>query len=103
MSTRRFEQNAVDSSRIFGRNYPQGDCLRLRAQQRVPLPPLDNLIVLQEGMLAIDAMPAKGKLQVLDFLTAGDVLSPSSIMSTARLSLRAITSTALVTLQIPEI
>ena len=54
-----------------------GDWLHLRSQQRVPRPPAGKVIVLQEGMLAVDAMPAKGKLQVLDFLVAGDVVSAS--------------------------
>src|SRR5690348_8260991 len=60
----------------------QADCLQLRPQQRVPLPPAEKIIVLREGMLAVDAMPAKGKLQVLDFLVAGDVISASTVLST---------------------
>jgi CRP-like cAMP-binding protein len=80
----------------------QSDRLYLRPQQRVPLPPADQVIVLREGMLAIDAMPAKGKLQVLDFLVAGDVVSASTILCTPRVSLRAITSASLVALQPPK-
>ena len=76
----------------------QGDCLHLRPQQRVPLPPANTVIVLREGMLAIDAMPAKGKLQVLDFLMAGDVVSASTVLATPGVSLRAITSVSLVSL-----
>jgi phage terminase large subunit GpA-like protein len=41
-------------------------------------------------MLAVDAMPTKGKLQVLDFLVAGDVVSASTVLPTPRVSLRAI-------------
>src|SRR5215210_6849616 len=57
--------------------FRQGDrsCLHLRPQQRLPLPPAGKVIVLRDGMLAIDAMPAKGKLQLLDFLMPGDVVS----------------------------
>jgi CRP/FNR family transcriptional regulator, anaerobic regulatory protein len=81
----------------------QGDCLRLRPQQRVALPPAEKVIVLREGMLAIDAMPAKGKLQVLDFLVAGDVVSASTILPTPGVSLRAITSASLVSLDPPAV
>ena len=79
----------------------QGDCLQLRPQQRVPLPPAGKVIVLREGMLAIDAMPAKGKLQVLDFLVPGDVISASTVLPTPGVSLRAITSASLVSLDPP--
>jgi CRP/FNR family transcriptional regulator, anaerobic regulatory protein len=81
----------------------QGDCLHLRPQQRVPLPPVEKVIVLREGMLAIDAMPAKGKLQVLDFLVAGDVVSASTVLPTPGVSLRAITSASLVVLDHPAV
>jgi CRP/FNR family transcriptional regulator len=75
--------------------------LQLRPQQRVPLPPAEKVIVLREGMLAVDAMPAKGKLQVLDFLVAGDVVSASTVLSTSGISLRAITRASLVSLDPP--
>ena len=79
----------------------QGECLHLRSQQRVPLPPAGKVIVLREGMLAIDAIPAKGKLQVLDFLVPGDVISASTVLPTPGVSLRAITSASLVSLDPP--
>jgi len=79
----------------------QADCLQLRPQQRVPLPPAEKIIVLREGMLAVDAMPSKGKLQVLDFLVAGDVVSASTVLSTPGISLRAITRASLVSLDPP--
>jgi CRP/FNR family transcriptional regulator len=81
----------------------KGDWLHLRSQQRVPLPPPEKVVVLQEGMLAIDAMPAKGKLQVLDFLVAGDVVSASTLLPAPGISLRAITSASLVSLDSPGI
>jgi CRP/FNR family transcriptional regulator, anaerobic regulatory protein len=81
----------------------KGDWLFLRAQQRVPLPPAGKVIVLKEGMLAIDAMPATGKLQVLDFLVAGDVVSASTVLPTPGVSLRAITSASLVSLDPPAV
>jgi CRP/FNR family transcriptional regulator, anaerobic regulatory protein len=81
----------------------KGDWLHLRSQQRVPLPPAEKVVVLREGMLAIDAMPAKGKLQVLDFLVAGDVVSASTILPTPGVSLRALTSVSLVSLDPPAV
>jgi CRP-like cAMP-binding protein len=78
-----------------------GDCLHLRSQQRVPLPPSGKVVMLREGMLAIDAMPAKGKLQVLDFLVAGDILSASTVLPAPGVSLRAITCASLVSLDPP--
>ena len=81
----------------------KGDWLHLRSQQRVPLPPAEKVIVLREGMLAIDAVPAKGKLQVLDFLVAGDVVSASTVLPTPGISLRAITSASLVSLDPPAV
>jgi CRP/FNR family transcriptional regulator len=81
----------------------KGDWLHLRSQQRVPLPPAGKVIVLQEGMLAIDAMPAKGKLQVLEFLVAGDVVSASTLLLTPGVSLRAITNASLVSLDPPAV
>jgi len=81
----------------------KGDCLHLRPQQRVPLPPAGKVLVLREGMLAIDAMPTKGKLQVLDFLVAGDVVSASTVLPTPGVSLRAITSASLVSLDPPAV
>ena len=80
-----------------------GDWLHLRSQQRVPLPPAGKVIVLREGMLAIDAMPAKEKLQVLDFLVAGDVISASTVLSTPGVSLRAITNASLVCFDPPAV
>jgi CRP/FNR family transcriptional regulator len=81
----------------------KGDCLHLRPQQRVPLPPAGKVLVLREGMLAIDAMPTKGKQQVLDFLVAGDVVSASTVLPTPGVSLRAITSASLVSLDPPAV
>jgi CRP/FNR family transcriptional regulator len=93
----------TERARFIEAAFAQGDCLHLRPQQRVPLPPADKVIVLREGMLAIDAMPAKGKLQVLDFLVAGDVVSASTILPTPGISLRAITSASLVSLDHPAV
>jgi|1186.fasta_scaffold32331_2 CRP-like cAMP-binding protein len=81
----------------------QGDCLHLSPQQRVPIPPAEKVVVLREGMLAIDAMPAKGKLQVLDFLVPGDVVSASTVLPMPGVSLRAITSASLVSLDPPAV
>ena len=95
--------NKTEASRFFRQICAGGDCLHLRPQQRVPLPPADKVVVLREGMLAVDAMPAKEKLQVLDFLVAGDVVSASTVLPTPRVSLRAITTASLVALESPEL
>jgi CRP/FNR family transcriptional regulator len=78
----------------------RGDVIQLRPQQRVPLPAAETLVLLREGMLAIDAMPTKGKLQILDFLVAGDVVSASIVLPTRGVSLRSITNTSLVSVDI---
>lgn len=78
-----------------------GECLHLRPQQRVPQLPAGKLIVLREGMLAVDAMPAKEKLQILDFLVTGDVVSASIVLPTPGVSLRAITRGSLACLDPP--
>ncbi len=96
MSVREILRDSTSAFRLFEEICAHGDVLWLRPQQRVPPPPEDKVIVLREGMLAVDAMPAKEKLQVLDFLSAGDVVSTSTIFSTSRISLRAITKAALV-------
>ena len=88
--------------RLFEEFCAQGTSLLLRPQQRIPLSLDDKMFVLKEGMIAIDAMPAKGKLQVLDFLIAHDAFSSSAIFSTSKVSLRAITGTALVAIEPPE-
>ena len=75
-----------------------GECVQLRPQQCMSLPSAEKVVLLREGMLAIDAMPAKGKLQILDFLVAGDVVSGSVVLPTRGASLRAITRTSLVSL-----
>jgi CRP/FNR family transcriptional regulator len=80
-----------------------GDWLHLRSQQRVPRLPPGKVIVLQEGMLAVDAMPAKGKLQVLEFLVPGDVVSASTLLLTPGVSLRAISNVSLVSLDPPAV
>jgi CRP/FNR family transcriptional regulator, anaerobic regulatory protein len=80
-----------------------GDCLHLRSQQRVPLPQPGKVVVLREGTLAIDAMPAKGKLQVLDFLLPHDVLSAATVLPAPGVSLRAITCASLVSLDPPPV
>jgi CRP/FNR family transcriptional regulator len=88
--------------RLFEAFCEQGASLLLRPQQRIPLSINDKMFVVKEGMIAIDAMPAKGKLQVLDFLIANDAFSSSAIFSTSKVSLRAITGTALVAIEPPE-
>jgi CRP/FNR family transcriptional regulator, anaerobic regulatory protein len=93
----------TDAARFVEAICRQGDCLHLRPQQRVPLPPAEKVIVLREGMLAIDAMPAKGKLQVLDFLVAGDIVSASTGLPAPGVSLRAITDVSLVCLDPPAV
>jgi CRP/FNR family transcriptional regulator, anaerobic regulatory protein len=102
MTVRPIFPDNTGASRFFRQICAEGACLHLRPQQRVPVPPADKVIVLREGMLAVDAMPTKGKLQVLDFLVAGDVVSASTVLPTPRVSLRAITAASLVALETPE-
>jgi CRP/FNR family transcriptional regulator, anaerobic regulatory protein len=102
MTVRPIFPDNTDASRFFRQICAEGACLHLRPQQRVPVPPAGKVIVLREGMLAVDAMPTKGKLQVLDFLVAGDVVSASTVLPTPRVSLRAITAASLVALEAPE-
>jgi CRP-like cAMP-binding protein len=99
MTVRPVFPHKTDATRFFRMICAGGACLHLRAQQRVPVPPSDKVIILREGMLAVDAMPTKGKLQVLDFLVAGDVVSASTVLATPRVSLRAITPASLVALE----
>ncbi len=98
MALREIPRDITNAFRLFEEICAHGDVLWLRPQQRVPPTPADKVIVLREGMLAVDAMPAKEKLQVLDFLAPGDVVSTSTIFSTSKISLRAITKAALVAL-----
>jgi CRP/FNR family transcriptional regulator len=81
----------------------KGDWLHLRPQQRVPLPLAEKVVVLREGMLAIDAMPTKGKLQVLEFLVAGDVVSAATVLPGSGVSFRAITRATLVSVDPPVV
>ncbi|HSV25967.1 MAG TPA: Crp/Fnr family transcriptional regulator [Xanthobacteraceae bacterium] len=74
----------------------RGERVCLRPQQRVQLPPAGKMAILSDGLLAIDAMPAKGKLQILDFLVAGDIVTASIVLRTPGVSLRAISSASLV-------
>ena len=97
------EPNETEVARFVQAICAKGDWLHLDPQQRVPLPLAEKIVVVREGMLAIDAMPAKGKLQVLDFLVAGDVISASTILPTPGISLRAITSAVLVSLDPPAV
>jgi CRP-like cAMP-binding protein len=53
-------------------------------------------------MLAVDATPELEKLQVLDFLVAGDIVSAMTAFPTNKISLRAISSSSLVALDPPE-
>src|SRR5262245_26952882 len=93
----------AEVSRIVETIGENGDGVNFRPQQRVPLPPAGRVVILREGMLAIDAMPAKGKLQVLDFLVAGDVVSASTVLPAPGHSLRAITRASLVALDPPAV
>jgi CRP-like cAMP-binding protein len=90
--------NQNDDARLIDAICAYGDCMHLRPQQRVQLPPTEKLVILNEGLLAIDAMPEKGKLQILDFLVAGDLVTAPIVVRTPGVSLRAITSAVLVSI-----
>jgi CRP/FNR family transcriptional regulator, anaerobic regulatory protein len=102
-SAERPARHKTEAARFLEAICGHGNCLHLRPQQRVALPPAEKVIVLREGMLAIDAMPAKGRLQVLDFLVAGDVVSAPTGLPIPGVSLRAITSASLVSLDPPAV
>jgi len=85
-----------EGARFIDMIYRRGECVHLRPQQRVSLPPPQKLVVLRDGVLAVDAMPAKGKLQVLDFLVPGDVVTAATVLHAPGVSLRAITTASLV-------
>ena len=85
-----------EDARLTDAIYGRGECVRLRPQQRVSLPPPEKLVILREGLLAIDAMPAKGKLQILDFLVAGDIVTAAVVLRSPGVSLRAITGSSMV-------
>jgi CRP/FNR family transcriptional regulator, anaerobic regulatory protein len=102
MAARPMLPGKTEASRFFQQACAGGACLHLRPQQRVPVPPADKVIVVREGMLAVDATPTKGKLQVLDFLIAGDVVSAATVLPAPRVSLRAITTASLVALESSE-
>jgi CRP/FNR family transcriptional regulator, anaerobic regulatory protein len=76
--------------------YRRGECVHLRPQQHAFLPAPEKLLILRDGLLAVDAMTAKGKLQILDFLVAGDVVTAATVLRSPGVSLRAITSASLV-------
>lgn len=72
--------------------------LDLRPQQRMARGsrPNDELLLLSQGMLAIDASPVKGQRQILDFLMPGDLLPLTIFMPMPNLSVRAITAARIV-------
>ena len=84
-SPRREEVNLLDKLWAHGKQ------ISVRPQQRILLPDADEILVLRDGITAVDAAPTKGKLQVLDFLVAGDVVTAPIIRRVLGLSLRAIT------------
>src|ERR1700753_412575 len=68
-----------------------GRLMNLAPQQRAVFSKREQVAILREGMLAVDAAPIKEKLQVLDFLVAGDVVTAPIIQRAPGVSIRAIT------------
>ncbi|MGJ4949694.1 Crp/Fnr family transcriptional regulator [Bradyrhizobium sp. HKCCYLS20291] len=77
-----------------------GRTITLRPQQRFSLTAANEIIVLLDGFLALDAAPTTSRLQILDFLVAGDVVAAPIIRTASGLSVRAITSARLVSFDI---
>jgi CRP-like cAMP-binding protein len=75
-----------------------GNQISLRPQQRVVLSDTDEVVVLRDGLLAVDATPTKGKLQVLDFLVPGDIVTAPIIRRAPGLAVRAITPARIISL-----
>jgi len=75
-----------------------GNQISLRPQQRVLLSDADEVVVLRDGLLAVDATPTKGKLQVLDFLVPGDIVTAPIIRRAPGLAVRAITPARIISL-----
>jgi CRP-like cAMP-binding protein len=65
--------------------------MSLGPQQRAVFSKREQVAILRDGMLAVDAAPIKEKLQVLDFLVAGDVVTAPVIQRAPGVSIRAIT------------
>ena len=72
--------------------------MSLGPQQRAVFPKRGQVAVLREGLLAVDAAPIKDKLQVLDFLVAGDVVTAPMIQRAPGVSIRAITHARMILL-----
>src|SRR5258708_3497595 len=91
-SPRRDEVDFLDKLWAYGNQ------ISLRPQQRVLLSDADEVVVLRDGLLAVDATPTKGKLQVLDFLVPGDIVTAPIIWRAPGLAVRAITPARIISL-----
>jgi CRP/FNR family transcriptional regulator, anaerobic regulatory protein len=72
--------------------------IELRPQQRLSRSQLldETLLAVEEGVVALDAVPVKGQRQILDFLMPGDVVSLSGSQFILTVSFRALTNSTLV-------
>lgn len=87
-----------DDADFLDKLWAYGNQISLRPQQRVLLSDADEIVVLRDGLLAVDATPTKGKLQVLDFLVPGDIVTAPIIRRAPGLAVRAITPARIVSL-----
>jgi CRP/FNR family transcriptional regulator len=87
-----------DDADFLDKLWVYGNQISLRPQQRVLLSDADEFVVLRDGLLAVDATPTKGKLQVLDFLVPGDIVTAPIIRRAPGLAVRAITPARIISL-----
>jgi CRP/FNR family transcriptional regulator len=93
------KRNAVqNSTRLIATFDAWCERIFLRPQQRLATSVMSNrrMLTLGEGILAVEAIPAKGKRQILDFLLPGDVLSAFNFLPSPTISIRAITGSCLI-------
>ncbi len=98
-----FMPHAVVSTEVHGLKLQAVDHfhhkrIELRPQQRVARAELvaERLFRVDEGMIALDAIPVKGQRQILDLLMPGDVVSLTSSQLFPTVSVRALTHTTVV-------
>jgi CRP/FNR family transcriptional regulator len=85
-----------DEVAFLDRLWECGKQISLRPQERLLPSIAEEVVVLRDGLLAVDATPAEGKLQVLDFLVPGDIVTAPIIRRVPGLAVRAITSARII-------
>jgi len=70
----------------------------LRPQQQVARTVINNrkLVAVGEGVLAVESVLGNHKRQILDFLMPGDLISSAAYLSSAEVSIRAVTAASII-------